>query len=421
MPIKLKNSPFVINENDVKLFIFSDTIRNTILERSVPFELYDNLSKPSVTLSSSDGSSWTDHKDPYEQIINPSLHWEYYNDTGWVVIKDTKDETSNLLSDGIISFKVPDDIAATTIAGQDNYWIRARLIGGNYGEEIFIPMKKFSPSPVRDTPEQLLGFIKTTFKPPLCSSITFDYSLEEKKYPEKCLAYNNLNFRDETEASKIEGKYFQPFIQMEEDHLEPDFPSIYLGFDNILNGGPLRIFFSQMELPFTDANKPIMNWSYYSNDRTWTELKGYSDDTEGLIKSGILEFAGPLDLSGRKISAKYLFWIKGSLTRGNYEENPLIEGIYPNTTWAVQAETIRDEIMGSSSGLPGQTFSFLRVPVLEGETIRVSEFLTDQEEQDINDNLQKDEKLKLTGEVPVLEEIDITGIVKFLNNRKLVF
>jgi hypothetical protein len=408
MPIKLKNSPFILNVYNTSLVIFSDTIRNTILERSVLLELYDGLKQPVITLPASAGL-WTDHKDPYEQILTPSLHWEYHNDTGWVVIKELKDETSNLLTDGIIRFKMPDDIVTTTIAGQENYWIRARLIGGNYGEVIFIQKKEFSSSPVKDTPEQLLDFTKTAFKPPICSSITMDYSLEEKKLPEKSLAYNNLNYRDETEASKITGKYFEPFIQMEEDQLEPDNPSIYLGFDKILRGGPLRIFFSQKELPFTDENKPIMNWSYFSKDRTWTELKGYSDDTEGLIKSGILEFAGPPDISGRKIAAKYLFWIKGSLTRGNYEENPLIEGIYPNTTYAIQAETIRDEILGSSSGLPDQVFSFLMVPVLEGETIRVREFITDEEAQDIDNNLQKDEKLKVTGEVPVLEVKDQTG------------
>ena len=40
-------------------------------------------------------------------------------------------------------------------------------------------------------------------------------------------------------------------------------------------------------------------------------------------------------------------------------------GIYLNTIWATQSETIEDEILGSSDGSPNQKFSLLRPPVIE--------------------------------------------------------
>ena len=395
MPVKLANSPFVLNENiNNKLFIFSDTSQNRILERIIP-------SQTGIQNS----SSWIEHKDPNEQILTPSLSWEYLTDTGWTVLKEIKDETSNLLTAGKVELRVPDDIVESKIAGKENYWIRARLIGGNYGEEIFITNKNItSSSDAAST--QLLNFTKTNIKPPIFEKITIEYSFEEKKEPEQCIIYNNLRYLDQTQASKIPDKFFEPFVKLDEE-----FPSIYMGFDKILNSGPLRIFFAAKELPFTEDNKPIMKWSY-SKDTYWNELEGYSDNTEGLIKSDILEFAGPADFSGRSISAKHLFWIKGSLTRGKYEEEyPLLSGIYPNTTFAVQAETIREEILGSSDGRPDQVFSFLRVPVLEGEEIRVQEVLTDQEKQDLIDQFEKDKKPDGTKVDPIFEVKDETGMI----------
>ncbi|CAG0953715.1 hypothetical protein METP3_00364 [Methanosarcinales archaeon] len=393
MPVKLNNSPFVLNEIiNNKLFIFLDTSQNRILERIIPY------SQTEIQNS----SSWIEHKDPDEQILTPSLSWEYLTDTGWTVLKKIKDETSNLLKEGKIELKVPDDIVKSKIAGKENYWIRARLIGGNYGEEIFIPDKNTASS--NDAAStQLLNFTKTNIKPPIFEKITIEYSFEEKKEPEKCIIYNNLKYLDQTQASKIPDKFFEPFVQLDEE-----FPGIYLGFDKILKGGPLRIFFAVKELNFIEDKKPIMKWSY-SKGTGWNELEGYSDNTEGLIKSDILEFAGPTDFSGRSISAKFLFWIKGSLTRGKYEEYPLLSGIYPNTTFAVQAETIREEILGSSDGRPGQIFSFLRVPVLEGEEIRAKEILTDQEKKDLIDKFEKEKKPDRMKVEPIFEVKDETG------------
>ncbi len=392
MPVKLTNSPFVLNENN-KLFIFSDTSQNRILERIIP--------SPTEIQNS---PSFIDHKDPLEQILNPSLSWEYLTDKGWLVFKEIKDETSNLLSEGKIKLKVPDDIVESKIAGQENYWIRAKLIGGNYGEENFIPNKNITSLPDKVVSTPFPNFIKTSIKPPIFDKITIEYSFEEKKDPEKCIIYNNLRYLDQTEASKIRDKFFEPFVQMDEE-----FRSIYLGFDKILKSGPLRIYFAAKELPFTENNKPIMKWNY-SKGQEWNELKGYSDNTEGLIKTDIMEFAGPSDLSARTMVSKNLFWIKGSLTSGKYEEEyPLISGIYPNTTFAIQAETIREEILGSSDGQPDQIFSFMRVPVLEGEEIRVQEVLTDQEKQDLIDKFAKNTKIEGKKVEPIFEVKDETG------------
>ena len=153
--------------------------------------------------------------------------------------------------------------------------------------------------------------------------------------------------------------------------------TLYIGFEKYFKDGPVKIFFLAKELSFTDEQKPKVVWTY-SKKNDWGELD-YYDATEGLIMAEILELLGPSDFSARTRFGSYLYWIKGSLTKGEYEEWPLLEGIYPNTTWALQAETIKDETLGSSNGEPDQTFEFLKIPLLIGETLRIQEILSEEE------------------------------------------
>ncbi|MDL1973328.1 MAG: putative baseplate assembly protein [Deltaproteobacteria bacterium] len=327
---------------------------------------------------------WNEYKDPNETALTPTLSWEYWNKKGWMVLKGIKDETANLLKSGKITFVLPEDIDETEIAGQKNYWIRVRIIGGDYGKETFaLSLSKPDESPPLYALAATLGSIsaqqqlistKSTIRPPIVNSLTISYAVETRQFPQQCHTYNNLDYLDQSEACKSEDKHFSPFVQLEDKDR-----TLYLGFEKSFKGGPIKIFFGAKELSFTEEKKPKLEWSYSAKNK-WGKLS-YLDATEGLIKADILELIGPSDFSAHSRFGNYLYWIKGSLTKGEYEEPPLLDGIYANTTWSFQAETIKDEILGSSDGEPDQTFSFLKFPVLEGEEIRVRETLSEEEKQ----------------------------------------
>lgn len=312
---------------------------------------------------------WNEYQDPDETALTPTLSWEYWNSKGWMVLKGIKDNTKNLLIDGQIMFNLPEDIEETEITGQESYWIRARIVGGDYGKEIYAIETDIST--------------KDTIRSPIVNSLTISYSFEKELFPEKCLTYNNREYLDQSDVCGIKNKRFSPFIRMQEKKR-----SVYLGFDRSFKGGPARIYFAAEELPFTGKKKPKVDW-FYSTKDNWDELSCL-DDTEGLIKADILELIGPEDFSGKSYFGSHCRWIKGSLTKGEYEQSPLLDGIYPNTTLAVQTETIKDEIIGSSSGEANQTFSILKFPVLEKEQIRVCEILTEEEKQSLITTSGKD-------------------------------
>ncbi|MBE9592344.1 MAG: hypothetical protein IMF19_02580, partial [Proteobacteria bacterium] len=74
-----------------------------------------------------------------EELI---LSWEYWDGKGWVVINRLNGFKDDQISNGYdfketgrVEFPCPEDIEAVKVAGQENYWIRVRIISGDYGKE----------------------------------------------------------------------------------------------------------------------------------------------------------------------------------------------------------------------------------------------------------------------------------------------
>ncbi|MCL4707736.1 putative baseplate assembly protein [bacterium] len=372
---------------------------------------------------------WQIHEDANALPITPQLSWEYWNSRGWVAFLEDlhqfEDGTKNLLIDGKVIFLLPQDLDLTEVSGQESYWIRARIIGGDYGRETYVleeRVKGANSEPQDIIKETKLLPVKSTIRPPQIFGLTISYKLEESRFPDRCLTYNNLDYVDQTDACITTDKRFSPFVPLEGQTAEEDdcgtvlktaagaraqvIPptqlgkAIYLGFLNPLRSGPLKIFFAAKELPYSDATKPKMEWSYRAENE-WQRLS-FGDASEGLIKQEILQFIAPRDFTAATRFGSFRYWMRGMLLQGEYVETPVLGGIYPNTTWAFQAETRRDEILGSSSGEAGQAFRFFRFPVRAGQIVRVREVLTEEE---------KEELIKLFGEQALHEVKDELGKV----------
>lgn len=354
--------------------------------------------------------SWQLYEDANALPITPQLSWEYWNSRGWVAFLEDlhqfEDGTKNLLIDGKVIFLLPQDLDLTEVSGQESYWIRARIIGGDYGRETYVleeRVKGANSEPQDIIKETKLLPVKSTIRPPQIFGLTISYELIESRFPDRCLTYNNLDYVDQTDACITTDKRFSPFVPLEGQVAEEDDcgtilktatgvlaqvisptqlgKAIYLGFLNPLRRGPLKIFFAAKELPYSDASKPKVEWSYRAENE-WQRLS-FGDASEGLIKQEILQFIAPQDFTAATRFGAFRYWMRGMLLQGEYAETPVLGGIYPNTTWAFQAETRRDEILGSSNGEAGQTFRFFRFPVRAGQIVRVLEVLTEEEKEEL--------------------------------------
>ena len=66
-------------------------------------------------------------------------------------------------------------------------------------------------------------------------------------------------------------------------------------------------------------------------------------------------------------------WVRARLKADGAPAQSHIHGIHVNATWAMQVQTISDEVLGSGTGQLQQSFFFTQIPVLPGERIEVRE------------------------------------------------
>ena len=306
----------------------------------------------------------------------PILSWEYWDGKGWTVIsglKGFKGDSPNgvydfkFLEEGCVVFPYSEGIEAVKVSGQESYWIRVRIISGDYGKEMVYDKDAGGTN--------VGGWIPGTINPPKINGINLSYRLTTPASPEHFLTYNNLRFKDVSEESQRVNKPFTPFQSLDDEH-----KTLYLGFDKKLEKGPISIFFSFEEEESLEGNGLKIEWYYYSQDQGWAKLE-VSDSTEHFKKTGTVEFYIPADFARTDRFGDELYWIRAVDSADKIKtQSPKAKGIYINTTIATQAESVKDEILGSSDVSTGQKFKFARIPVIK-EEIWVNEIATISPEQ----------------------------------------
>ncbi len=138
---------------------------------------------------------------PTEASQNLKLKWEFWNGKVWQELgiaesennteneaTEFKDTTQAFTQNGQIEFNLVEKPVLTRVNGVESFWLRVRIIAGNYGKEAHY--ERIVPSP--DPPAPEYRFIEATFAPPLISSITVDHTLTtQEEPPEAIFTYND--------------------------------------------------------------------------------------------------------------------------------------------------------------------------------------------------------------------------------------
>ncbi len=304
----------------------------------------------------------------------PELSWEYWNGRGWLSLPGVIDGTRNLLTNGAITFPKIPLIQPTEVAGQENVWIRARLVGGDYGRETF-----------RIEKDKVVSE-KSSLRPPKVKRLRITYEAAAVP-PEVCLTFNNLDYLDQTAAARIDGAHFPPFERLEDTSL-----TAFFGFDHGFRTGPVQLLIDAAEREIDPSAPPAFAWTF-RRDHTWKDLPA-EDGSLAFTRQGIAALSATDDLTEETRFGESLFWVKASLREDRVPQDryprPLLRGVYLNTAYATQGETITEEIVGSSDGEPDQIRPLQHGDVLPGEDIRVRETLSVEEQQQIERDQGKD-------------------------------
>lgn len=284
----------------------------------------------------------------------PEISWEYYDGSGWSRL-DVTDGTNTLREAGTVTFVVPPDLTTTAVSGHETTWVRARLVGGNYGR----PSVDVTESGQRGTVDQP--------SPPEFGSITVSYADASEQF-EHVLASNNRVISDDlADADTI-----TPFVGLTETE-----QTLYLGFDEPLRNGPLALFVPVADTTYPGPFDPGLTWEYDDPDtEAWQQLT-VTDETDGLTERGVVMVTLPGETTATERFGRRHHWLRARVTRDAFDTSeetedhsegpPVLEGIYPNTQWADNARRIDGEVLGSSDGSPDQQFACAHDPVLDIE------------------------------------------------------
>ncbi len=306
------------------------------------------------------------------------LKWEYLAERGWPALS-VIDNTSSLRKGGTVTFTMPSYPMPIEkeVNGQLDCWIRVRIIRGDYGRPSeFVPVDPLQPKE---------GFRLRpgtgNLYPPKFESLSLEYMKESDPI---IVIQNGFLFSDQTRAN---GTGFRPFFSVKDlpmVYADPK-PSFYLGFDSAFPEQPVTLYVAVAPRVFAgsivkesrtirglSSDFSALQWEYF-NGTSWKELTVF-DETNNLTESGTLKFLMPNDTKPlAKFDLKKSYWIRARSSENDTFDTQRLIGIFLNTIPAIQAMTIQNEIIGSSSGLPDQTLRFTRTPVLYGQQISVRE------------------------------------------------
>ena len=283
-----------------------------------------------------------------------------------------KDKTCALTTSGTVRFIVPTTLGAVTVNGQHGYWLRARLLAGSY-----------------DVPQRATGLLArlTTQTwlppksfPPVIKALQTTYTQYHSETPPQpvhyCLSRTDMRTRNHT-ADLAARQPFRPFTTTVEE------PALYLGFTPLRGAVAQPAFLTGewIELRITvqekaaavSLNAAACTWEYWNGSR-WTALNG-ADGTHGLTRSGYFGFFAPSDQQPSIEFGEQASWlrVRPAATATTAVTMPYLETIRLNTVQAINAETISNELVGSSSGEPDQQFLLAYPPVLPDLQIEVRE------------------------------------------------
>lgn len=300
----------------------------------------------------------------------PQISWEYWNGDAWTRLASVSDETHAMRTPGSVQFEVPDDIAPTTVSGHVNVWIRARLVSGNYGQPAYDMTDEGERGSLVNEPDE-----------PVYGDVTVHYEQSNQAF-DTVFSHNNASYSRDLSVGE---ESFAPFVELPDDA-----QTVYFGFDDTLENGPLTLFVPVEDTTYPPSFDPGVQWEYCVDPQAfeWEKLDVH-DQTGGLTERGIVMLTFPTPTRAVELFGRECHWIRARVTKDPFETRaddgetapsepvdvttdrtrspPVLEGLYQNTQLAYNKTTVEDEVLGSSDGSHEQSFTCAHAPIIDIE------------------------------------------------------
>lgn len=332
------------------------------------------------------GEGWRRYLGP--TATNPELSWEYWNGRGWWSLK-VADGAARLANTGTVSFTVPADIAESNWSGKTNYWIRARLIGGDYGRETVSVITNNTKDGSIQTVDRSVEGIRA----PQISGVHVSYGMRGARRPAWVLTRDGGTTRDQSDANRSKDAIIEAFVPIgamlgrfdrggPETALARPSPeggrSLFLGLTASPSEGPVRILLLIDNERLDDGGFASLEVEALVADRFVKVVA--QDETRVLGETGVLALYFSLAPTLRELFGMTLNWLRIRPRSSSETWTPTLRGAYLNGAWASARETLTRERLGSSDGSPSLSVQLARPPVLRDSLeLRVREPLGEEE------------------------------------------
>jgi hypothetical protein len=371
-----------------------------------------------------------------EALPLPQVLWEYWNGSRWAPLAleptdpqapPADEDPTRFKGDGIFTIRIPANMAPVDVNGQEALWMRARLTRGGYG----LRRETSFQGPPDNAGPFSFSFVETV--PPAVAAIRLGVTYRSPwERPQHCHGENDFRFAVHSDAARGPGDFFFPFRSMADVT-----PALYLGFDRPLPNDLVTLYLDVQErdtevspllweawdgtawreLAVGDETAALRRPGIVSliapavAPRPQAAIRGAGGDqvfadaleiavfepgdpivvrqngdgelaTVRQVVEGVLRLETPLaeTYAGGTVRLAALprfgtprDWVRARLKADGAPAESRLNGLYLNAAWALQRQTVEDELLGSSSAEPDQVFFFTQVPVLPGEAIEVRE------------------------------------------------
>ncbi|MFL5231406.1 MAG: hypothetical protein ACJ8DM_00575 [Microvirga sp.] len=342
---------------------------------------------------------------PADQPANPALSWEYWNGSSWWALDagTFTDRTANLLLTGGVFFTVPADVRETEVGGRKDRWIRARLVGGDYGEARVTVETHELPG---GKSEQEVKRDASAIRAPYVMELKLGYCASELVRPEIVLTADNLGMLDQTSANNAglpialftpvaeymnragtapaaaadvgaccEELPSRPSIEpaVERDGAAgerlPFSRALLIGFDQPVAGDAISLYFDAAPgRPEVELVAEVFHAGRFDKARI------LADRSYGFSEPGALALELPTAPERVSLFGTVAHWLRLRPKSDGAAWSPRLRGIYMNAAAAVSVETRSRENLGSSSGAPDQVFHLAQASVAaDSLELRVAE------------------------------------------------
>jgi predicted phage baseplate assembly protein len=187
---------------------------------------------------------------------------------------------------------------------------------------------------------------------------------------------NEGDYTNQDNTLKLEGEFNSSFLAFASSPTPGD--CFYIGLDKAVPRCVVQMSIRcNIEGIGVDPDDPPLAWEAFTAGG-WLPCEVITDTTGGINRDGVVEIHVPRGHEVSVLSATRAGWLRARVLAPNegqppYSASPRVfavnVAVIGGDVDALHAETVGNEIIGLSEGVPGQRFTLQRTPVVPGDPI----------------------------------------------------